>query len=81
MTTVLVLHHYNGCTKTAVFTAPVVSRQMIDGGIHATLHEAQGGPVVGDAMFASGGIVLLSGWAMEQYGPITKPGIEEKGNG
>jgi hypothetical protein len=69
---VTVLHHVNGATRTAVFEAPHVSRQMADGGIYVKLSEAIGGPELGDAMFTSGGIVELSGVAEVQYGLIEK---------
>jgi hypothetical protein len=75
---VTVLHHYNGSTKTARLQAPAVSRQMVDGGIHVVLYDEQGGPAIGDAMFTAGGIVVLSGVAIDQYGPLGKPSSTER---
>lgn len=70
---ITVIHHYNGATKTARFEAPLISAQLVDGGIHVVLHREQGGVALGYALFASGGIVALAGRAAEQYGPLTEP--------
>jgi len=72
---VVVLHHVNGATKIAEFTAPRISSQTIPGGINLDLFDADGHRI-GFAQFTNGGLVALEGEAIVQYEPLhrTQPG-------
>lgn len=67
--------HYIGsasCVKTCTFTAPHIAKSVGEHAAAITLRNHPDGPEIGWAGF-SGGIVVLSGAALEQYKPLTQP--------
>lgn len=70
---VTVIHHVNGSVKTCTLWAPHISKSMADGGVAVFLRDRPDGPETGAAFFTRGGIVLVSGAAVEQYSPLTQP--------
>ena len=67
--------HYIGstaCVKTATFSAPFIAKSVGHHAAAITLSNHPDGPEIGWAGF-SGGIVVLSGVALEQYKPLTQP--------
>lgn len=69
----VVIHPINGTTCTAEFRADRITGQATPDVIDVRLHNS--GEAVGYAMF-TGGMVLLSGAAIDQYAPLTKPTME-----
>lgn len=72
------IHRIGDRTKTAVFRAPIVTSQVGDGWASITMHEEVGGPTVGHAAATEGGLVVLLGCAIDQYGPLAKPAQNTK---
>lgn len=70
---VTVIHHVGGGVKVVTLRAPHLSTSMADGGISVFLHDHPDEPRTGMAMFTAGGIVALSGTAVEQYTQLTQP--------
>lgn len=69
----VILHNVTGSTRVAVFEAPIIARQILTAGFLVELRDEIGAPPTGDAYFHPGGLVMLIGDAIDQYGSLTRP--------